>query len=547
MVPAEKANILIVDDSPSKLLAMSAALAELDQNVVTALSGREALRHVLAQDFAVILLDVHMPDIDGFETASLIRERQSSAHTPIIFVTAYPDDTHASRGYSLGAVDYLLTPVVPEALRAKVSVFVELFRKNAAVRAQADERIAFAQEQAARLTAEAANRLKDEFLATLSHELRTPLNSILGWVQLLKLKEPTKEDLANGLEVIERNAIVQARIIEDLLDVSRIISGKLQLELAHANLADIAEAAVATVQLNATAKQITLRREFAAAGLEAIVDPTRLQQAIGNLLSNAVKFTPVGGTVSVAVRREGMELEVMVCDTGEGIAVEFLPYVFERFRQADASASRRHGGLGIGLALTRQLVEMHKGRISVESAGPGQGSTFRVRIPAARPIHDGAALAGADSQAGQRDPSKRGLAGVRVLVVDDQRDARTLLKRILSAAEAQVLEASSAAEAFELFKTYQPQLLVSDIGMPDCDGYELIRQVRAHPAGVDLPAIALTAYARPEERAKSLEAGFQTHVAKPVNAAELIAEIARLLELRELNANCNPTVAVPET
>ncbi len=231
-----KANILIVDDSQAKLLAMSVALAELGQNIVTAQSGREALRQLLTEEFAVILLDIHMPEMDGFETAALIRKRKRSAHVPIIFVTAYDDDAYAAQGYSLGAVDYVLTPVVPEVLRAKVGVFVELFRQRMQIKEQAVQQVALAHEQAARKTAEAANRLKDEFLAILSHELRTPLSAILGWVQLLQMSERTDALVDNGLEVIERNARAQAKIIEDLLDVSRIISGKLQLELKPSSI-----------------------------------------------------------------------------------------------------------------------------------------------------------------------------------------------------------------------------------------------------------------------------------------------------------------------
>jgi signal transduction histidine kinase len=527
MAIPDRASILIVDDSPAELLAMSVALSELEQNVITARSGREALRYLLTHEFAVILLDVNMPEIDGFETASLIRQRPSSAHVPIIFVTAYGDDTHAARGYSLGAVDYLLTPVVPEILRAKVAVFVELFRKNALVRAQAEERIALAREQLARRTAEEANRLKDEFLATLSHELRTPLNSILGWAQLLRLGNHDAEELDNGLEVIERNAKIQAKIIEDLLDVSRIISGKLQLEPRATDVSEVVEAAIASVQLNAESKQIEIRRDFADGPFVATADPTRLQQAVWNLLSNAVKFTPSGGTITVGLHREASELEISVKDTGEGIAPEFLPYIFERFRQADATTSRRHGGLGIGLALVRQLIELHHGQIRAESPGVGQGSTFRVRIPAAAPTVAAPASTTA-RPASVPDPPPE-LRGRRIVVVDDEPDARSWLKRVLSELKAEVFEASSAHEAFELIKRCQPNLLVSDIGMPERDGYELIRDVRACPATMRVPAIALTAYARPEERHKALDAGFQIHLAKPVDASHLVLAVNHLL------------------
>jgi signal transduction histidine kinase len=528
MAENDKANILIVDDSPGKLLAMSAALAELHGNVVTANSGREALRRLLQQEFAVILLDVHMPEMDGFETAALIRERSSSAHVPIIFITAYGDDARASQGYSLGAVDYLMTPVVPEILRAKVSVFVELYRKNMQIQAQAEERVVLAHEQAARRTAEAANRMKDEFLATLSHELRSPLHAILGWVQLLRVGRVSAEELANGLEVIERNARLQATIIEDLLDVSRIISGKLQLETRPASAAEVVDAAIESVQVNADARRIRIERDWQPDLPPVVVDPMRLQQVVSNLLSNALKFTPIDGRVVASVKVCGAELEIAVADSGEGIEPEFLPYVFERFRQADASTSRQHGGLGIGLAIVRQLTEMHGGRVAVESAGAGRGAKFSVFLPIpAAPLPERPPIL-APPEVVPEILAPPSLAGLRILVVDDQRDARFLLKQILQGQHAEVIDASSADEAQSLVDTFDPQVLVSDIGMPGRDGYDLIRSLRDKRGAAHLPAIALTAYARPEEQAKALEAGFQVHLAKPIDAHALLRAISRL-------------------
>lgn len=526
----EKVNILLVDDAPSKLLAMSAALSDLHENVVTALSGREALRQMLHQEFAVILLDVNMPDIDGFETASLIRARESSAHVPIIFVTAYGDDTSAFQGYSLGAVDYLMTPVVPSVLQAKVSVFVELYRKNRQIQAQAEERIALVREQAARRTAEAANQMKDEFLATLSHELRTPLNSILGWAQLLKMGRHTAEDLATGLDVIERNAKLQAKIIEDLLDVSRIISGKLQLELRPANVVDSVEAAIAAAQINIDAKQLHLSRQFASELPLVNVDPSRLQQVVGNLLSNAVKFTPAGGSIEVAVRTCERGVEISVTDTGEGITPAFLPYVFDRFRQADASTSRSHGGLGIGLAIVRQLVELHGGRVGVDSLGSGQGAKFFLTLPVSATLPEIPAEVRTRPVVISNGDAHPCLAGARVLVVDDQQDARNLVKRLLLDCQAEVADAPNATIALRICQEFRPHVLVSDIGMPEVDGFELIRRLRMQPGGADVMAVALTAYARPEERDQVIEAGYQVHIAKPVNAGELTAAIAALLQ-----------------
>ncbi len=524
-----KANILIVDDSQAKLLAMSVALAELGQNIVTAQSGREALRQLLTEEFAVILLDIHMPEMDGFETAALIRKRKRSAHVPIIFVTAYDDDAYAAQGYSLGAVDYVLTPVVPEVLRAKVGVFVELFRQRMQIKEQAVQQVALAHEQAARKTAEAANRLKDEFLAILSHELRTPLSAILGWVQLLQMSERTDALVDNGLEVIERNARAQAKIIEDLLDVSRIISGKLQLELKPSSIPEIVEAAMAGIRPEAESKHIALRHQVEGPLPQIEVDPTRLQQIVWNLLSNAVKFTPKGGQVSVAVRRAAGKVQISVRDTGDGIKPEFLPFVFDRFRQADASTTRSHGGLGLGLAIVRQLTELHGGEIEVASDGLGKGSMFTVRLPV-KPLATRPAVVEGESpaEAPSSGDGDQMLVGIHVLVVDDQADAREMIQRILMRFRAEVTVAGSTTEALDVAQRVHPDVLVSDIGMPDRDGYELIREIRRRTPAGELPAIALTAYARPEERQKAIDAGFQVHLAKPVDAKALAALVARL-------------------
>lgn len=526
MATKSAVNILVVDDSPSKLLAMSAALADLGQNVVAASSGREALRYLLDKEFAVIILDVNMPDIDGFDTAELIRQHPSSARVPIIFVTAFGDDTHAARGYSLGAVDYLLTPVIPEVLRAKVTVFVDLHRRNLEERAQAEQQLVLAREQMARRTAEAANRMKDEFLATLSHELRTPLNSILGWVQILRMGKPSEDDIHQAIDVIERSARMQAKIIEDLLDVSRIISGKLQLEIHPAHLTQTVEAAIDAIQLSADAKQLTITRKHELGALLVRVDARRLQQCVWNLLSNAVKFTPPGGTIEVVTQRCDGELQISVTDSGEGIAADFLPFVFERFRQADASTSRANGGLGIGLALVRELVELHAGRVSVESGGAGLGSTFRIHLPLSV-VNDDSSVVDAPSRPIAVDDAE--LLGVRVLVVDDEPDARRWVARVLAQCHAEVVEAGSADAACESFRTFKPQIVVSDIGMPGRDGYDLVRELRSYSFGKDVPAIALTAYARSQERSKALSAGFQQHLAKPVSAEELVRCIQQVL------------------
>ena len=393
-----------------------------------------------------------------------------------------------------------------------------------------------AAEREARVEAERAGQMKDEFLATLSHELRTPLNAILGWSQILARGEANRADLDEGLRTIERNARAQRQIIEDLLDMSRIISGKVRLDVQAVDVASVVQEAVATAQPSAEAKGIRLQVVLDHDCGQISGDPGRLQQVFWNLLSNAVKFTPRGGRVRVSVERVGAQVEVGVSDTGEGIGPEFLPHVFDRFRQADASTTRRHGGLGLGLSIVKQLVELHGGSIRAASAGVGQGATFTVSLPEsaapteprrqARPEHPHRAVAPSDGATGAVAP----IAGLRVLVVDDEPDARALIKRLLEDHDAEVLTAGSAAEALELVRTSRPHMIASDIGMPGEDGYALIRRVRAlgADAGGQLPAIALTAYARAEDRVKAMLAGFDVHVPKPIEPAELLAVVAAL-------------------
>ncbi|HEV8610088.1 MAG TPA: response regulator [Thermoanaerobaculia bacterium] len=689
----DKVNILAVDDSAEKLLAVSALLSELNQNVVTATSGREALRHLLRQEFAVVLLDVNMPGMDGFETAALIRQRRSSEHTPIIFITAYGDETHANRGYSLGAVDYILAPVEPEVLRTKVGVFVELFRKTAQVKHQAKSleqkarqlqrlteaslainsalspdrmlhvvadlardilgahqavalaaaeqkwsesktavslspryelegerpvlrdreavvsllswlrrpiRLAprdgartsewlqffesgrpaelgwlaapltgrdgrnmgllhllekvdgeFTPEDEAVLTqlaqmssvaientlnaeAREANRIKDEFLTTLSHELRTPLTAILGWTRALQSGPPDAKQTTRALEVIERNVLAQTKLIDDLLDVSRIITGKLRLSVRAARLSSIIEAALESMRPAAEAREIEIRfsRDVPADEDELIGDPDRLQQVFWNLISNAIKFTPPRGRVEVRLSRIGSQFEIRVTDTGRGIRPEFLPSVFERFRQADSTTTRAHGGLGIGLAIVRHLVELHGGSVSASSDGEDRGATFSVRLPAV--ALGVTALERDRATATPVAPSRAGgtfdLRGCRVVLVEDEPDGRELLAESLRKAGADVVAVGSAAEGFQAIRRSPPDVLVSDIAMADEDGYSLVRRVRllAPENGGRVPAIAVSAYAREEDRLRALAAGFQLHVAKPFDPADLVALVARL-------------------
>ena len=380
----------------------------------------------------------------------------------------------------------------------------------------------------ARLYAEArdANRAKDEFLATLSHELRTPLTAMLGWVRMLQSGTLDQATSERALQVIDRNTKLQAQLIDDLLDVSRIITGKLSLELKAVDIGAVIEAAVDAVTPAALAKSVMLERRVDPAAAPAWADAHRLQQVVWNLLSNAVKFTPSGGRISVAVDREDPHVVVRVADTGQGIAPEFLPYIFDRFRQADSTTTRAHGGLGLGLAIVHHLVTLHRGTVTAASAGPDQGATFTVRIPLA-PLRMAAVTSSVATTAADRLPP---LAGVRALVVDDDADARDLVTAVLGQSGAEVMTASSTVEALDALGRVRPHVLVSDLSMPGDDGYALLQRVRA--LGLDregrLPAVALTAFARAEDRARALAVGYAVHVSKPVEPNELVEVVARL-------------------
>ena len=727
MISEEKINILLVDDSPTNLLALESILRAPDRNLIRASCGEEALRYLLDNEAALVLLDVYMPGIDGLETAELIRGREKSRDIPIIFLTANSTGVrHLSRGYSLGAVDYIVKPVEPEILRSKVAVFVELFKKTREIKRQAqllheknlelenanlarlnmlidlghelaaehdpeqvlakfcrssrrivgaeeaavcvldagatsmrhffhcsqhketvsvsvipaivqcaldrviverralrlseadesmladeidydsmqsflgapilsasglsgwfyllnktdaddfseaDERLAatlttqvsvayenarlyaeteshaaelrsemavrkqaeeeraqlLVREQAARAEAELANRTKDEFLATLSHELRTPLSAILGWSHILKNNKLGKADLARGLETIERNARVQSQLIDDLLDVSRIISGKIRIEPRAVDLAVVIEAAIDSVRPTFDAKEIQFETDVEARDCKVLGDANRLQQIFWNLFSNAVKFTPERGKVRVQVREQDFGVKVSVIDTGVGITPEFLPYIFDRFSQADGSTTRVHGGLGLGLAIVRHLVELHHGRVEVESEGEDRGTTFTVTLPIA------ATTRAADNEfllaENVLPASAKIFDGVRILVVDDEADSRDLISTLLTRCGSEVRCSESAAEAIRAFAEWSPDLLLSDIGMPNEDGYSLIKKVRKlrSKRAKQIPAIALTAYATDEDRSLALAAGFQVHLAKPVEPKSLLTSIAAAL------------------
>jgi signal transduction histidine kinase/ActR/RegA family two-component response regulator len=391
-------------------------------------------------------------------------------------------------------------------------------------RAEEDRASLLAAEQAARAEAETANRAKDEFLATVSHELRAPLTAMLGWTRMLRSRMLDETASQHALETIERNVAIQTRLIEDLLDVSRIITGRLRLDVRTVDLNAIIREALDAVVPAADAKAIRVEAVLEPGVARFLGDPARLQQVIWNLVSNAVKFTPTGGRVEVRHENDGMEARITVTDTGQGISPEFLPHVFERFRQAESTSGRVHGGLGLGLAIVRHLVELHGGTVRAASSGVGRGSTFIVTLPCR-------ALEAATPSTPGRTAELATLDGIRVLVVDDDADARDLLGMVLTQARADVVTVASSREALVLLEQAPPDVIVSDIGLPEENGYELIRRVRAlaDNGGGEIPAIALTGHARTEDQDRALAAGYQVHVAKPVEPAALISAIASVV------------------
>lgn len=441
--------------------------------------------------------------VDHFET---IRVRKNGQHFPVS-LTISPVRDH--QGKIFGA--------------SKIARDITGLKTAFAEREQLLE-----SERAARSQAENANRMKDEFLSTVSHELRTPLNAIVGWTEVLEGGGQNREEVVQGMQVIKRNAMMQAQLIEDLLDLGRISSGKMTLHVEPVDIGSVIREALASVEHGARAKQITITRVLGESrGL--LGDAKRLQQVIWNLLTNAIKFTPNGGRISVSAARINSHIEICVSDSGQGIAADFLPHLFERFRQADSSTTRRHGGLGIGLALVKQLTELHGGTVRAESPGLGLGSTFTLFLPVAalRPEIPRAPT-GRDVVANILPD----LQGIKVLAVDDDADSLEPIRRILTERNAEVKTASSVDDAMAKFVEFAPDVVLSDLGMPGKDGYELIRLMRQHPAGANTPAAALTALARSEDRTRALTAGFQSHVSKPVAAAEIVAMVRSLASLR---------------
>jgi signal transduction histidine kinase/ActR/RegA family two-component response regulator len=462
-----------------------------------------------------------------------IEYRVMRDHGSVVWVSAKGRGIYDDDGTVIGMLGFVqdisTRKTNEETLRQQAEALQMLNDTAQAARAEAE--FTSAQNERLYRQAEESSRLKEEFLATISHELRTPLSAILGWTRMLRMGQLSPENSAKALDTIERNARAQSQLVDDLLDVSRIITGKLRMDVRPSDPNSFIEAAVEAVKPAADAKGVRVQKVVDTGPVSIPGDPVRLQQVVWNLLSNAIKFTPRGGRVQIRSERVNSHLEIVVSDTGQGIPADFLPHVFDRFRQADQKTSRQHGGMGLGLAIVRHLVEMHGGTVRASSEGEGKGATFIVMLPIT-PFYQ------VDSSGSRVHPAARDLLppdaitdrldGLTILVVDDEPDTRELLKQGLEYCGAKVRVAGSAVDALNEIKRGVPDILISDIGMPGSDGYELIRQVRGLPSagGGKIAAIALTAYTRVEDRLQALRAGYDMHVPKPVELAELVAVAA---------------------
>jgi signal transduction histidine kinase len=515
-------RILLVDDDAVDRMAVKRLLshAGVPVEVEERSDAAGALSAVQQKQFDCALLDYRLPGADGI---ALLKElRNSGVGVPVVALTGQGDEEVAVELMKAGAADYLnKNSLTAERLERSLRYAMALYR------AEEDRRLLLEREQQARLQAQAANRAKDEFLATLSHELRTPLNAILGWSQLLAGGQLDPATSRRAVEIIERNTRLQAQLIDDLLDISRIVTGKMRLELKTATVQSILDAAIESSLPAATNKGITILRSLADPSDAILCDPIRMQQIIWNLLSNAIKFTPEGGEVRLSQRRLNGKMMVEVSDSGIGIEPEFLPHVFDRFRQQDAATTRKHGGLGLGLSIVRHLVDLHGGSIAAHSEGRDRGATFVVTVPLAPAAMQGP---NGEGQIPIRSSTELpSLEGLYVLVVDNEADARGLVRTILESRGAEVTAVESASEALKAIRSRRPDVLLSDIGMPGEDGYTLIKKVRQMTASEPpLPAAALTAYASAGDRAQALLAGYQAHLPKPIEPMELTAVVASL-------------------
>jgi signal transduction histidine kinase len=523
----EKDVVLVVDDNEPARYAKVRMLRAAGFEVVEAGTAAETLTLVADRKPRLVVLDVHLPDLDGWSVCRSIKSNPATASTLVLQVSAtFVSEEDTVRALEGGADACLTEPIEAAVLVATVRA---LLRTRVA---EDTMREALARESAARSVAETANRAKDEFLAMLSHELRSPLGAILTWVTLLREGNVDGALAARGLEAIERNTRVQVKLIEDLLDVSRIVTGKTRLEVGLVDLGRVVDAALESVRPAATAKSIRVEADLDP-GIGAVLgDMTRLQQVVWNLLSNAVKFTGKDGWVEIRLRRQDSQALIEVEDNGKGVDPAFLPFIFERFRQADSSTTRTEGGLGLGLAIVRHVTELHGGTVQAQSPGLGQGAVFTVRLPMPALRSTPRTIEASRSRGPALDGVTPGvLDGLRLLVVDDERDARDAISAVLETAGAQVtLTASVRAAIGAIAKGERFDVLLSDIAMPEEDGFALIRELRRepYPGGRRLPALALTAYAGEPEADRIREAGFDEYLAKPIEASALVSAVARL-------------------
>jgi signal transduction histidine kinase len=532
-------RILLADDN-ADLREYVRRLLAARYEVEVAGDGEAALNLARSREFDLVISDVMMPKLDGFELLKALRGNERTRTIPVILLSARAGEESRVEGMGAGADDYLVKPFSARELLARVEAHLNMQR----ARRESEEamRQMMAREQKARASAEIANQIKDDFLAMLSHELRTPLNAIVGWTHLLKKGQLSAQDRERGIDVIDRNAAAQRAIIDELLDVSRIVTGKLKLDFTPVELAGVINAAIDAVRPAAEAKSIEIVTSLDPNAGLIMGEGLRLQQVIWNLLSNSVKFTPKHGRVEVELSMAGNELEIIVRDNGEGIDPEFLPHIFERFRQADTSSRRMHGGLGLGLSIVRSLVEMHNGNIRAASDGKGQGTTFTLTLPLM------ALLESQETAAESRDESAELLArgwkqsdlaatelksdlllGLKVLTIDDQQDTRELITLALARYGADVRASDSASTALKMIKDWKPHVVVSDIGLPEMDGYDFMRRLRELEGdGERIPAIAVTGYAGAVDESKAFNAGYELHLSKPIELNELANAIAKL-------------------
>jgi signal transduction histidine kinase len=519
-------NILLVDDQPAKLLTYETILGELGENLIKVSSATEALEFLLRQEVAVVLVDVVMPELDGYELAAMIRQHPRFQQTSIIFVSALMlTDLDRLRGYECGAVDYVPVPVVPEILRAKVSVFAELYRKTRALErlnAELEQRVAdrTAALEATTAALQEADRRKDEFLAILAHELRNPLAPIRTAVQLLRKRDLAETQNVRAREVIERQVQHLVCLIDDLLDVSRITRGMITLQRERVLIDAVVARAVETARPLIDARKHELALDLPEELLSVEGDPTRLVQIVGNILHNAAKFMEPGGRIVLSVSREDSYAVISVRDFGLGIQPELVSKIFDLFSQVHQKSETAHGGLGIGLALVRRLVEMHGGVVTANSEGLGKGTELVVRLPVIGVQSTIVALPTTDSK---RPPE---VSPRRILVADDNSDAVEALALQLRLAGHEVRSANDGLEALEVAETFAPQVVLLDLGMPRMDGYETAREIRRKWWGKSATLVALTGWGGQQDRQKTTDAGFDAHLVKPVTEFDLFHAIA---------------------